>query len=74
MINRAAGKRDGVKHNHARRAKRMRQRGEIFARHHHPAHDQAEAGKKADAPLGLRQRQPFHRYDQQSVGLNRKRF
>ena len=48
MINRAARERDGVKDDDAGGAQRLRERGEIFARHHHAADEQAKAGKKAD--------------------------
>ena len=54
MINRAASERDGIQHDDARGTKRLRERGEVFARHHHSAHEQSDAGEKTDGDAQFR--------------------
>src|ERR1035441_9524362 len=54
MVNRAAREGDGIQNHDAGRAQGLRERGEIFARHHHAANKQAEAGEKTNGHAQLR--------------------
>ena len=54
MVNRAAGKSDGIKNDDAGRAQRLRKYGEIFPRHHHAADEQAETSEKPDGDAQFR--------------------
>src|ERR1039458_10140928 len=54
MVERAAREGDGVENHHAGRAQSLSERGEIFARHHHTADQQTEAGEKTNGDAQLR--------------------
>src|SRR3974390_312213 len=54
VINRAAGKRDGIKNNDAGRTQGLRKRGKFFARHEYTAHDQSESGQETYGHAELR--------------------